>query len=153
MDCYTPQECVIMISIFLRNNSSLLLTRNDLPLTWLCSSENISTVAKDDPGVLTRGAATQLGNNRRSLQRILVKVLKRFSYKAHNVHQLPSVHHQARVTYAQAILNHDQEWDNVVSKIIMSNEALSHLCGHLNQQNFRICETKNSRITQDNTPA
>ena len=79
------------------------------------SAEKIAAVAEDvaeDPGVSTRRRATQLGINRQSLQRILVKDLKMFPYKVQTVHQLLAVDRQARSTYAQAILNLDHEEDN-----------------------------------------
>lgn len=187
MNHYTPQERGIMVSMFLRHNSSIVLTQREFQrrfpgrprptgqtLRRLArrleetgstrdapkagrprssrTAENIAAVAQDveeDPGTSTRRRATQLGINRRSLRRILVKDLKMFPYKVQTVHQLLDVDRQTRVIYANAILNLNREENDFSSKIIMSDEAHFHLSGHVNTQNCRYWGTVNPRITHE----
>jgi Helix-turn-helix domain (DUF4817) len=187
MERYTPQERGKIVSIFLRNNSSVILAQREFrrqfpgrpaptaktfrrlatrleetgntrdvarrgrPRTSR-SQENIAAVTEDveeSPGTSTRRRATQLGISRRSLQRILVKELKMFPYKVQTVHQLLAVDRQSRVTYAQAILNLDQDENDFSSKLIMSDEAHFHLSGYVNRQNYRFWGTENPRVIHE----
>ena len=78
-------------------------------------AENIAAVAEDvelSPKTSTRSRASQLASSRSSLRRILVKDLRMFPYKVQSVHQLLPVDRQTRVTYAQAILNFEDEVDD-----------------------------------------
>lgn len=187
MERYSPQERGIIVSIFLRNNLSVVLAQREFrrrfpgrpaptaqTLRRLAanleeygttrdaaksgrprsarSAENIAAVAEDvelSPETSTRRRALQLAISRSSLRRILVKDLRMFPYKVQSVHQLLPVDHQTRVTYAQAILNLENEVDDFSTKIIMSDEAHFHLSGYVNKQNYRFWGTENPRVMHE----
>lgn len=90
------------------------------------------TLSEDICSALTRKVnrnnipVTTMSTRRRAT---LVKDLKMFLQKVQTVY-----HGQARIAYAQAILNLDDEIDNFSSKIILSDEANYHLCRKINKQ-------------------
>ncbi|CAB3262266.1 unnamed protein product [Arctia plantaginis] len=187
MEQYTHQERGTIVSIFLRNNSSVVLAQREFrrrfpgrpaptaqTLRRLAtnleeygttrdaaksgrprsarSAENIAAVAEDvelSPETSTRRRASQLAISRSSLRRILVKDLRMFPYKVQSVHHLLPVDRQTRVTYAQAILNLEDEVDDFSTKIIMSDEAHFHLNGYVNKQNYRFWGTENPRVMHE----
>ncbi|CAB3258594.1 unnamed protein product [Arctia plantaginis] len=187
MERYTHQERGTIVSIFLRNNSSVVLAQREFrrrfpgrpaptaqTLRRLAtnleeygttrdaaksgrprsarSAENIAAVAEDvelSPETSTRRRASQLAISRSSLRRILVKDLRIFPYKVQSVHHLLPVDRQTRVTYAQAILNLEDEVDDFSTKIIMSDEAHFHLNGYVNKQNYRFWGTENPRVMHE----
>ncbi|CAB3238242.1 unnamed protein product [Arctia plantaginis] len=187
MERYTHQERGTIVSIFLRNNASVVLAQREFrrrfpgrpaptaqTLRRLAtnleeygttrdaaksgrprsarSAENIAAVAEDvelSPETSTRRRASQLAISRSSLRRILVKDLRMFPYKVQSVHHLLPVDRQTRVTYAQAILNLEDEVDDFSTKIIMSDEAHFHLNWYVNKQNYRFWGTENPRVMHE----
>lgn len=99
------------------------------------STKIIAAVAEDVaevPGLSTSWRATELGIHLRNWQIILVKDV---FYKVQTV--LLAVDYQARVKYAQANPNHDHEYDNFWSNIILGDLSV-----YVNRENYRFCSAK-----------
>lgn len=187
MERYTPHERGLLVTMFLTNNRSPILTQREFrrqfpgrptptaqTLRRLASrleesggtrdlgrrgrprssrsAGNIAAVAADvveSPETSTRRRATQFGMSQRSIRRILVHDLKMFPYKVQSVHQLLPTDRNSRVTYAQTIINLNDEEDNFSDKLIMSDEAHFHLSGYVNKQNYRFWGTENPQVTHE----
>ena len=72
-----------------------------------------------------------------------------FWLKVQSEHQLLPVDCQTRVTYAQAILNLEDEMANFSTKIIVRDEGHFHLSGYVNKQNYRFWGTENPRLIHE----
>lgn len=81
--------------------------------------------------ISTKRCVTQLGINKRNLQRIVVKDLYLFPCKMHQ--QVLSADRQSHVNYSNAILNLNNELKNLKSKIIINGGAHFYLSGYFNQ--------------------
>ncbi|CAB4062905.1 unnamed protein product [Lepeophtheirus salmonis] len=98
-----------------------------------CNADNVTLVPDsvvESKETSIRRRTSQLHISASSLRRILRTDLKLFSYNIQLVHRLLPSDHDQRVEYTNITLRMSGEIEDVLSKLIMSDEAHFLLSGH-----------------------
>jgi hypothetical protein len=86
-----------------------------------------------------------LGISDPSVRRILHKDFHNHPHKTRIVHALKDVEHSNRLALCQKLLNMINENPDLVSNLLMSDEAHFHLSSFVNKQSFRYWSSKNTQ--------
>lgn len=110
------------------------------PSRTVRTAENIAMIRNAVQKSPTRSAVRQaaaLGISSRTFRRIVHNDLNFHPYKIQIVHHITHADTNARLDFCRQFITVLNENPNVLSKLIMSDEAHFHLSGYVNKQNFR----------------
>jgi len=95
-----------------------------------------------------RLAAVELDISRSSIQRMLRRDIKEFTYNMQTVHKLEEEHNDRRVEMCETLLNHHKNNSSILDNIWFSDEAVFYLSGRVNRHNTRIWRTENPKVIE-----